>query len=249
MHELPTNTPESLRDRYEESLRRGIALAKVHEANRAMEQTERVSRRRVSPELANEQTRIHEELDRGLRFRVDLLQQLEHLRTIEDAFPQVQSVRDASRHDAAVAVEQYLNSSMRVEALVQVVERAKPEQRTLTQNEFRQFLRACDALAEQHGYECLYELPGLDRTLLVLRKGDMVFSLTYLPFRRNMSILEPTRILGIGSRRSQEKELMLSPEAAWKTGGIFFGNGGGWEHACTDPDMQREIDRVIAIFR
>lgn len=172
--------------------------------------------------------------------RIGLLKKLEHLRTIEDAFPRVkvEDEEQLERIDATDLLQKFMNGEIGAEEMKAAGRKlVGPERKELSDEELRQFRSACAELAQQNGYE--FESDG---AYVTLKKGDMKFSLKHFAFPSGFGLLS-SRISVISSWREGKEGKKESHEGS----GIFVDDG-QWVNACTDLEMQKEIDRIVAVF-
>lgn len=180
---------------------------------------------------------IADEFASLLSQRVELLGNIERLRTIEDACPLIRTVPEGQQRmlDAEELLERLLSGQMSAEQVK--AEKAKPTRsagpRALSDKESRTVRDACAEIAQANGYSS-----ASSGSSITLRKGDMTFTLKHFAFPSGNGVVAPSRISMMSSWR----------EGGRADSGIFYDDG-EWVELCGDPEMQREIDRVIALFR
>jgi len=218
MRERPSDSNESVRKQYEKLLAKSIRIGAKYD------------------ELDDDdQKQAAREVVHLLAERVVLLRKLENLPTIEDVYPRVKTGNDEDWEKvyAAAVIEQFLAGGSGKEVKAAAKKMGDPDRQSLSHKEMNEFHKACTELARQYGYDL-----AIDRKSgwIAVRKGNLGYSLKHLAFPSQFGILVPSRISIMGSWR----------EDAADDRGLYF--DGEWGTVCSDPEMQREGDRIIALL-
>jgi hypothetical protein len=236
MRERPRHLAESPEAKYDQLLQQGIAVQKKYESLRKrIRNAGKEGRDDKAEELRGQKAQLANSVSHLLLQRTELVRTLEKLQTIEDAFPRVrrQTKEEKKTVDAAMLAEMF-DTGECTDALEELADQAQanaPEE--LSDEEIAAFAKARATLALELGYEkASPEEGGFD-----LERNGVRISMGHFPFRSSFGITGDDRISKIG---------------------VFVKNGTsdmrvmhydrGWDVACTDPIVQKEIDRAIAIF-
>ena len=171
-------------------------------------------------------------IDSLARERVALLRGIEKPRTIEDAYERVRVMTDEQTQDAAAAsVRAAFAADGDAAESGSAGESVTGPSDALTKAEAAEFLGRCEELARANGYEA-----ERDQGWLVLKRGPLEIEMYELPFPASAGIGGRSRILqlAIYDRSGAGRRL------------LHF--DGAWDQACTDVNVQKEVDRLVAIF-
>jgi hypothetical protein len=194
-----------------------------------------------SDEASSELT---DEMEGQIADRVDILKE-QGVTNIETVFPRVhldENVEEKSRELAGITSEmtrlmmapdfnQTEFNKLRDKAQ-ELTGQQKSEE--LNEIELKAFFEARRKLAEQEGYEVD---GGDDSGWFTIRKNGIEFQMKNFAFPSDSGIGGYSRISKMGvSRKSGQKSESL----------LYYDRG--WDIANEDPEAQKEIDRVIALF-
>lgn len=232
--------PEELRDsidrsdtQYENVLLESIAVQLSAEARTRM----------VLPVSADERREIARQVNDLLQRRVGLLRRTVDLPTIEEAFPRVRTRSDETEVglDTQAILEAFASNSTRTPRFAARAMQRPPRPEALTQEEWDAFSHARNALAKELGYHTGYDdTDDGDEELskwFVIRRGDLTFEMEHFAFASAPAILGRSRIASLRVTSSTSNSVVehLAFDRVWTT-------------FCTDAAVQREVDRVVAIF-
>lgn len=237
MRKTARESADSPREKYEELLAQSMKLQRQYEVtSEEISKAYGQGREDDAERLENRIEGMRDRFDSLMKQRVDLLRRIEKLRTIEDAFPRVKRPTEVEKKevDAAALIRAFNAGRVGVDELRKAgrqMEEGKPED--LTDEEETAFAKARAALAREHGYETDNKEPGW----ITLKKNGIEFSMKHYAFPSEFGITGDSRIskMGVSVTEGKKSEMVLSYDR-------------GWDVACTDPKVQEEIDRAIAIF-
>lgn len=187
-----------------------------------------------------------------LKVRADLLRKAEHLPTIEEAFPALRQFVDKKAIDTEEILRAFAAgtiSSDDVRAAGQLL--SAPD--TLSDEQRDACIAACEQLAMETGYEVFeydFGLTEEKEPSLVLRRNGLTFdiTITFAPsidgIYRGSHISDLVTRSQLSFRRNAvQKRASIVPSLTYSA----FEEG-GWFASAEDTAIQREIDRVVAIF-
>jgi hypothetical protein len=251
MRETPRDGAESPQEQYEQLLQQGIAIqTQLATHLNDEEQLRKAGKDGEAGALAQSQERreLLTAIQSGLAARVALLRNISPDATIEAAFPRVRG---------ETPEQQMSRSTGEIAALFETGGAPLPATveagRALTEDEMQQFEDACVNLAEKTGYPGSYWSYGmlaLSRTYAA-GKEDRNFvrvDLLIQPYPSTDGITGHSRITGIDVSDlkwggSGEKMVMQYGARV-----AVPDDEANYKLVCTDPIVQKEIDRAIAIF-
>ena len=175
--------------------------------------------------------------------RVALLRRTESFTTIEDAFPPVRPVPDEKRtgRDAQAILDAYFTGTIGSPAAVSVASDVDSPSNELSASEWEAFCQARTALATELGYSAGYDdAHTADAQMskwFVIRKGSLTFEMQHFALASAPAVLGRSRIsfLRVTAKTGNSVTEHLAFDRTWMT-------------FCTDPAVQREVDRVVAVF-
>jgi chaperonin cofactor prefoldin len=235
MREQLRDSSESPSAKYEQLLKRGVELQKKYESlgakiNKAYDRGDDDA----AEELSEESSQLKDEFDALLGERAKLLRQVENLETVEDAYPRVRTATEEDRKkiDYAEVIRAFTAGQMSVEDLRNI---PSPQAGNveLTDEEFDDFCRARAQLARKLGYEVEGDNDASGNWFSIKRNG-VEFSIKHFATPSDFGIAGFSRISKFG----------VSSDV--KGGDMNYDRG--WDTACTSAEVQKEIDRVVAIF-
>lgn len=196
---------------------------------------------------------IEETISPRLKVRADLVRAAEQLTTVAEAFPPLREFLDKKAIDAEEVVKEFARGGISSEE-VRVVGQILNGPDDLDDEEHEQFVRACERLAQTHGYDVVEHDDSLldddDGPTLVLRKNGVTFDLTLTPFPNADGVVTGSRIVALSARR----QLHLLPKVIQRFASVSVSvpytvfEDGSWPHVTFDVNVQREVDRLVAIF-
>jgi len=246
--ERPNSSPESPEEKYQKLLLAGVETSKKYEQlSESLNQEEDES-------LAYEDTEeaVHDlaqQMESEMKERVNILRQ-SGTTNIESVFPR------AKRNEEAEEANRQLGELQRemteklmkgmsdprfdMSELNEMRDRAqelmaKSQFQEMTEQEAEQFDAALKKLAEDNGYE--FEGGSLGGWVTV-KKGGIEFQMKHYVVPSEHGISGYSRISKMGVYRKTE-----SGDNEW-----LLNYDRGWDVANKDPEIQKEIDRVVAIF-
>jgi len=193
---------EALSERYETELQKSSDLHKKFNADE------------------DRQEPLDDEIGRTLRERVQLIGELEDIKTMQEVFP-----------DEAYP-EGYLEDMK--ERRKEESAGGPPRPNEQDAKAFELYTDALKERAQELGYKIVNESP--ENNYIDLEKGDLIFSMKYPTVRYDDEYMG-------GSKRITKLEVV---RVDGKGKHLDFQHS--WGMACEDPDIQREIDRFIAAF-
>jgi len=231
-------TQESLEEQYNRLLLEGI------ETNRGYNETGQESEDEDDYERSDRASQLADEMEGQIAERLGILRE-QGLTNIEAIFPRVHV--DANAEEKAREFAEITSEMTRMimapdydpaelNRLRDKARELKSQEKSneLNDEEMEAFDEARKRLAEQEGYEIEGKGAG---GWVTLKKGDLEFSMKHFAFPSEFGIGGYSRISKIGVSRKNEK----GSESL-----MYFDRG--WDTANEDPEVQKEIDRVLAIF-
>lgn len=235
MRVRPRDGTKSLRTGYEQILQNSLDLQRRY--NVLLEETNDShfnGRMGEAEGLAKRRSELRRGLDDDLTHRVEILRRLESLKTLEHAqSAEKLATEDEKRRLAAAAVAVVLGTDDGSLSESKVVGAQVEPKETAVNDAVREFAKVREALAREYQYEVTTEESGW----FSLRRSGLQFSMKHF--------LVPSP-LGIGNESRISKIVVSGSKGSDQVTYLRYDDG--WETACTDPSVQREIDRVIAIF-
>jgi hypothetical protein len=236
MREKPRDQAESPQEQYDRLLQRGISVQKSYEAL-----NDRISKlyddgdENEAERASDEREQFEDSITHLLKQRVELVREMENLKNIEDVFPRVKRapLEETSKVDAAELIRMFNSGKIGVDDIRAAGEKMKANQpEELTDDELNQFYAVRAELAREYGYD----VEG-DRWLDLKRNG-VAMQLAHFAFPSENGITGEDRI----------SKMWVSVLKDGKKTGAVLNYDRGWDVAPTDPEVQKEIDRAIAIF-
>jgi hypothetical protein len=239
MRKAPRDGSESPQEQYEQLLKRGIAVQKEYEAlGRRIAQLHDEGKDDEADELSesSDDEQLQDSVNHYLQQRVELIRKIENLKTIEDVFPRVkrQTEEEKVNVDAAELIRMFNAGKIgqgELRAAAQQMDADAPEE--LSDKEMKAFAKARAELALAMGYEN----PSKEEGWFDMERNGVKFSMKHFAFRSENGITGDDRIskIGVSVKKGEESESVMYYDR-------------GWDSMCTDPKVQKEIDRAIAIF-
>lgn len=245
--EKPNFNPESPEEKYKKLLLSGV------ETNKKYEQLSETLNQEEDESILYEETEesvsvLTDQMDSEMQERVNLLRQ-SGTTNIESVFPRAK--RDPEAETAAQELGE-LQKEMTAKMMNisdadfdmnefnEMRDRArelmsKSEFQELNEQEMEQFGEALKKLAQENGYEIEGESLG---GWVTLKKGDLEFQMKHFAVPSEFGISGYSRISKMGVYRKDKEgnnEWLLNYDR-------------GWDVANQDPEIQQEIDKVVAIF-
>ena len=237
MRKAPREGMESPQEQYDQLLSRGIEAQEQYAAlARRISQLYDEGRDDEAEGLSEANERLVDGMTHLLAQRVDLLRTIESLKTIEDVFPRVKraSREEQAEVDATEVIRAFNAGKIGVDDVRAAGRRMQADQSDeLTDAEMEAFTAARAALALEMGYE----EPSKEVGWFGVHRNRVKFSMRLSAFPNTFGITGDDRIskMGVTVGEGEEREQVL-----------YFDRG--WDVACTNPLVQKEIDRAIAIF-
>jgi hypothetical protein len=223
-------SPEAARLTYERLLTRSLELhARYNELGQRIATLYADHEEGEAEQLSHERHEIEGPLGELMKERVELLRDAESLTVLEDVFPRVRP-EALKEHDAA-AIDRALAPGGTRRARRHALHVQNPSDE-LNDDEREAFNVARVALARRYGFKPVNDD---DSDWFTITKNGIEFELNHLAFP-NAGIMGASRIAKLSARRTKRPPKLL----------LNF--DGGWDTACADPDAQKEIDRVVALF-
>lgn len=237
MREQQRDSSESPRAQYEQLLKQGLTLQKKYEAvGKRVSKLYKEGNDDEAEQLSEEMRELSDRFDALMSDRAKLLRKVENLTTIEDAFPRVRTKTKEERKqvDYAAVIRSFNAGEMSVDDL-RALGQQDEESDELTDEEFAKFCKARAQLAKKLGYKVDGGTQaGGPGNWFRIEKDGVTFSMKHFPIPSDFGVAGSSRISKFGVSSKIEG------------GGLNFDRG--WDVACTDADVQKEIDRVVAIF-
>ena len=238
MREKLRDSSESPSAKYEQLLKEGVSLQKKYETlGKKVGKLYDAGKDDEAEELSEQLHDLSDSFDALMGERVALLRTIENVETVEDVFPRVktQTTEDRKKVDYAEVIRAFTAGEMSVEDLKAVGPQNNSEE--LTDKEFADFCKARATLARKLGYEIDGDVDDEGASnWFDVKKNGLKFSMKHFATRSDFGITGFSRVSKFGvSSMEGEKESHM-----------WFDRG--WDSACTDPKVQKEIDRVLAIF-
>lgn len=186
-------------------------------------------------ELSEESTQLENSMTHLLGQRIEIIRAMESVKTIEQAFPRVkrETKEEKAKVDAAKIIRMFNagnNGIHEVRAAGRQMQAPRPEQ--LSEQEMEEFAAARAQLAIDSGYEVSQEEEWFE-----ISRNGVRLVMKHFAFPSSFGISGDDRILKmfVDARKGGAAKLAMNYDH-------------GWDAACTDPGVQKEIDRAIAIF-
>ncbi|HKO57760.1 MAG TPA: hypothetical protein VJ276_17970 [Thermoanaerobaculia bacterium] len=237
MREKPRDGAETPQAQYEKLLKQGIAVQKEYESlNARVGKLYDDGKEDEAEELGEEREQLEDSMTNYMRQRVELIRTIENLKTIEDAFPRVRTVTKEERKevDAAELIRLFNAGKIGQDDLRAAGEQMRSnEPEDLSDKEMKAYATARAELAVEMGYE----KPSKGEGWFEAQRNGVSFSMKHFAFPSDYGITGNDRIskIGVSVMRGKTTESVMYYDR-------------GWDSACTDPEVQREIDRALAIF-
>jgi seryl-tRNA synthetase len=237
MREQLRDSSESPSAKYEQLLKEGVSLQKKYETlGKKVGKLYDAGKDDEAEELSEQLNDLSDSFDALMGERVTLLRTIENIETVEDVFPRVktQTTEDRKKVDYAEVIRAFNAGKMSVEDLKNVAPQNNSEE--LTDKEFADFCRSRAQLARKLGYKVDEREEENVGNWFDVEKGGIKFSMKHFATRSDYGITGFSRVSKFG----------VSSIEGEKQSHMWFDRG--WDSACTDPKVQKEIDRVLAIF-
>ena len=237
MREKTRDGAESPQKQYEQLLKQGIAVQREYESlNDRVSKLYDEGNDDEAEELSDQREQLEDSMTHYLRQRVELLRTIEKLRTIEDAFPRVKLVttEERAKVDAAEVIRLFSAGKIGPEEVRAAGEQMRDgEAKDLSKSEMKAYAAARADLALQMGYE----KPSKEEGWFSLERNGISFSMKHFAFPSDYGITGEDRIskIGVSVMKGKQSDSVMYYDR-------------GWDSVCTDPKIQKEIDRVLAIF-
>jgi len=239
MRKTPRDGAESPQEQYDELLKRGIAVQKEYEAvGQRISQLYDEGKDDEADKLAegSDDEQLKDSMTHYLQQRVELLRKIEKLKTIEDVFPRVkrETKEEKVKVDATELIRMFNAGKIgkdELRAAAHEMDAGAPEE--LTDKEMKAFAKARYELALAMGYK----KPTKEEGWFGMERNGVKFSMKHFAFTSDYGITGDDRIskMGVSVKKGKGYDTVLNYDR-------------GWDVACTDPEVQKEIDRAIAIF-
>lgn len=241
MREGPRKISDSPEKQYEALLAQGIAVQKEYEAiGKRIEKLYDAGKENEAEELSEQRGSLEQRMTYFLGERVEMIRKVEKLTTIEDVFPRAkkQTKEEKVEIDAADLIRQFNAGRVGTEELRAAARKMQGNtEDELTKEEWSAFVKARVALATTMGYKTSKEGAEDAGNWLDLSRNGVKLSMKHFAVRSHYGITGDDRISKMDAvvKKGKESEMVLNYDR-------------GWDVACTDPKVQKEIDRAIAIF-
>jgi len=245
--ERPGESAETFEAKYNRLLTRGMETSKGY--NKAAESlSEDEDEDWESEEDGSElRSELRDQMESEIQERVDLLKE-QGVTNIEAVFPRVkvgQGVEDNARKLGEITAEMtrmMMASDFDQAKFDQLRDKARElsgqkKSNELSDEELEAFDAARKNLARQEGYEVVDGEDSEPGAWIALRKNGVEFSMKHFAFPSEFGIGGFSRISKIDVYRK-----------AGKTSELLMNYDRTWDVANEDPEVQKDIDRLIAIF-